>query len=102
MTRIEAIHAIQRVARGYISRKRAARAREAELMFIGMKPRPQEESEALRDAMSVTATKRKTEQVENREAYEDALEELHRSVMEEEGPEVRSILPALLRNPRNV
>lgn len=89
---------IQKVYRGYTSRRRAARARDEELVFIGMKPAPSDNSEELELALRQAQAKRKTEQLENKEAYEKALVGLHDTVLEEEGPEVREKLTQDRRN----
>ena len=47
---------IQKVFRGYIARQRAARRREEELIFIGMKPAPGDASRSLRSAFEVRLT----------------------------------------------
>ena len=89
---------IQKVYRGYTSRRRAARARDEELVFIGMKPAPADNSEELELALRQAQAKRKTEQLENKEAYEKALLGLHDTVLEEEGPEIREKLTQDRRN----
>lgn len=79
---------IQRLFRGYFSRKTATRERDEELVFIGMKPKVTDNSELETD-LQMSYSKRKQEQFENKEAYEKALEDLKIEVMEEEGPEMR-------------
>lgn len=83
---------IQKTFRGFMSRKRASEAREAELIFIGMKPAPGDSSEQLNKAMREARAKRKILQQEHKENYERSLIDLHKVVLEEEGPEVRERL----------
>ncbi|GMH89959.1 hypothetical protein TrST_g13451 [Triparma strigata] len=82
---------IQRLFRGYYSRSNAMRERDEELVFIGMKPKTYDNDE-LENDLKLSYKKRKQEQIDNREAYEKALEDLRLEVLEEEGPEMRDAL----------
>jgi len=83
---------VQRLFRGHRARLGAAREREDELVFLGMK-RPESLPPA-RDGMVPTPQevlraeqlKRKTEQAENKEAYAAALVDLKEEVRRDEGP----------------
>jgi hypothetical protein len=82
---------LQRMLKGFISRTEAARERENELMFIGMKPRKDNLS-LLENELNLAYIKRKQEQLENKESYEKALDDLKEIIMDEEGPEKREEL----------
>jgi hypothetical protein len=82
---------LQRVLKGFISRTEAARERENELMFIGMRPR-RDNLDVLDHELQLAYIKRKQEQQENKEAYEKALEDLKAIIADEEGPEKREEL----------
>lgn len=79
---------IQRLFRGCAARHRAKREREDELVYIGMKPPPYSNHE-LEHELNIAYVKRKQEQVDNKEGYEKALDDLRDLVIEEEGPEIR-------------
>ena len=79
---------LQRMMKGFISRTEAAKERENELMFIGMKPR-KDNLDVLEHELQLAYVKRKQEQMENKEAYEKALEDLKEIIADEEGPEKR-------------
>ena len=79
---------LQRMLKGFISRTEAARERENELMFIGMRPR-RDKLDTLDHELQLAYIKRKQEQLENKEAYEKALEDLKEIIADEEGPEKR-------------
>lgn len=81
---------IQKVFRGFLSRKRAARAREEELIFIGMRPKEDTLLDQMEEHNRVARLKTKTKQLENKEAYEQAKFSLRKVVLDEEGPAVRS------------
>jgi hypothetical protein len=82
---------LQKMAKGFIARRAAARERDNELMFIAMKPK-QDNVEMLGFEMELAHRKRKQEQAENKETYEKALEELKEIIMDEEGPDKREEL----------
>ena len=82
---------LQRVLKGFISRTEAARERENELMFIGMKPR-RDNLDVLDHELQLAYVKRKQEQLENKESYEKALEDLKEIIADEEGPEKKEEL----------
>ncbi len=79
---------LQRMLKGFISRTEAAKERENELMFIGMKPR-KDNLDTLEHELNLAYIKRKQEQMENKEAYEKALDDLKEIIADEEGPEKR-------------
>ena len=87
---------IQRLFRGYFSRAKASRERDEELIFIGMKTRKEggskSSNEELENDLEQAYRKRKQEQMDNKEAYEKALEDLDQVVHEEEGPEMKDRL----------
>ena len=60
-------------------------------MFIGMKPR-KDNFDVLDNELHLAYIKRKQEQLENKEAYEKALEDLKEIILDEEGPEKREEL----------
>jgi IQ and AAA domain-containing protein len=60
-------------------------------MFIGMRPK-KDDYDALSKEMNMAYVKRKQEQMENREGYEKALEDLKEVIADEEGPEKRDQL----------
>ena len=60
-------------------------------MFIGMRPK-KDNYDALSKEMNMAYVKRKQEQMENREGYEKALEDLKEVIADEEGPEKRDQL----------
>ncbi|RLN94800.1 hypothetical protein BBJ28_00015464, partial [Nothophytophthora sp. Chile5] len=76
---------IQRMFRGFFSRAAAARERDQELVFIGMKA-PATDRSALEKRLADARLQRRAEQTENKEEYERALVELHGVVASEEGP----------------
>lgn len=82
---------LQRMMKGFMARTEAAKERENELMFIGMRPR-KDNLDALDHELHMAYLKRKQEQLENKEAYEKALEDLKEIIAEEEGPEKREEL----------
>ncbi|CAM9614506.1 unnamed protein product [Laminaria digitata] len=87
---------IQRLFRGSAARKRARKEREDEMVYIGMKP-AESTLEQLQRELDIAYQKRKQEQAsrphtDNRDAYEEALEDLKDVVLEEEGPEMRESL----------
>eukprot|EP00981_Chlorochromonas_danica_P013134 scaffold5903_cov165-Ochromonas_danica.AAC.9 len=79
---------LQRMMKGFVSRVEATKERENELMFVGMKPR-KDDVDALQHDLNLAYIKRKQEQIENKEAYEKALEDLKEVIADEEGPEKR-------------
>jgi hypothetical protein len=79
---------LQRMLKGFISRSEARRERENELMFIGMKPR-KDNLQSLEKELNLSYVKRKQQQLENKESYEKALDDLKDIIMDEEGPEKR-------------
>lgn len=95
-TRVEMDHELaavnlQRMLKGFISRAEAARERDNELMFIGMRPR-HDNVDILDHELKLAYIKRKQEQLENKEAYEKALVDLMEIINDEEGPEKREEL----------
>lgn len=79
---------LQRMLKGFISRTEAAKERENELMFIGMRPR-RDKLDVLDHELQLAYIKRKQEQLENKESYEKALEDFKEIIGDEEGPEKR-------------
>lgn len=82
---------LQRMLKGFISRTEATRERKNELMFIGMIPR-RDNLDQLERELHLSYVKRKQEQLENKEGYEKALEDLKGVIEDEEGPEKREEL----------
>lgn len=82
---------IQRMFRGYHSRALAARERDEELVFIGMKPSGKDRSK-LEQQLADAKVQRRAEQAANKDEYERALVELHQTVAAEEGPFLREKL----------
>jgi hypothetical protein len=91
---------MQRLFRGFRARRQTEREREEELVFIGMKPKPKSHasgpdamsSEEIDRELELAYRRRKTEQAENKEAYERALVDLKEEVRREEGPGMREAL----------
>jgi hypothetical protein len=77
---------LQRVYRGYLSRREAERDREAELIFIGMRPAENKRIRELETELGKARLKRKDEQKEHRVEFDDALVAQHDVVRDEEGP----------------
>ncbi len=77
---------LQRVYRGYLSRRAAEKDRDAELVFIGMRPKDNDEISNLENMLSQARLKRKDEQKENRVEFDEALVQQHDVVRDEEGP----------------
>jgi IQ and AAA domain-containing protein len=77
---------LQRVYRGYLSRKEAERDREAELVFIGMRQSENSRIKELETELDRARLKRKDEQKENRVEFDDELVSQHDIVRDEEGP----------------
>lgn len=77
---------LQRVYRGYLSRREAERDRDAELVFIGMRPSENTRIKELENELARARLKRKDEQKENRVEFDDALVGQHDIVRDEEGP----------------
>merc|ERR1711991_987146 len=82
---IAATH-LQRMYRGFQSRKSALEDRENELIFIGMRPKPADNINVLEADLKDAKLKRKDEQVENRFEFDEALVKYHDVVRDEEGP----------------
>jgi hypothetical protein len=82
---------LQRMMKGYVSRKIANRERLNEFMFVGMDQR-NDNVDTLESELDIAHRKRKQEQIDNKDAYERALEELKDVILEEEGPEKREQL----------
>ena len=72
--------------RGYLSRREAERDRDAELIFIGMRPAENTRIKELETELGRARLKRKDEQKENRVEFDDALVGQHDVVRDEEGP----------------
>ena len=90
---------IQRLFRGFQSRRQALDERDSELVFIGMRPPPSTSvTKELDKELDAAYKKRKNEQSENAEAYSNALTELHQTVLEEEGPDMREQMMEERRN----
>ncbi|KAG7383978.1 hypothetical protein PHYPSEUDO_003147 [Phytophthora pseudosyringae] len=82
---------IQRMFRGFWSRAAAARERDAELVFIGMKA-PATDRSTLEKRLADARLQRRAEQLDNKEEYERALVELHGVVTNEEGPFMKEMM----------
>ena len=82
---------IQRMLKGFASRREATRERENELMFVGMQSR-KDNLDALEREMEIAYRKRKQDQLENKELYEKALDDLKDVIYQEEGPEKKEEL----------
>ena len=75
--------------RMFQSRRQAAEERDAELIFVGMRPSPDVDAGKLEKETAAVRIKRKKVQEEKRIAYEKALISLKDVVREEWGPEYR-------------
>ncbi|KAA0153265.1 hypothetical protein FNF27_01188 [Cafeteria roenbergensis] len=80
---------IQKVVRGFISRRRAAKAREQELVFVGMRPAPPGRLEQLEGAVREADAVRREEQRQFAEEYARARVDLKATVREESGADMR-------------
>ena len=80
---IAATH-LQRMYRGFQSRKSALQDRENELIFIGMRPKGREKIDALKGDLAESKLKRKDEQLENRYEFDEGLVKYHEVVRDEE------------------
>ena len=83
---------IQKLFRGFSARVLAAKTRDEELIFIGMKPDSNGLGDDLERELAIAHSKRKTEQAENKEAYAKALVDLKGEVARDEGPQIRDKL----------
>lgn len=79
------------IGRGYACRQSVIKQREEELVFLDMAPKSDKYNKYLKEK-NVTYIRRKQIQMENREAYENALESLKDKIIEEEGAETRDEL----------
>ena len=79
---IAATH-LQRMYRGFQSRKSALQDRENELIFIGMRPKGREKIDALKSDLAEAKLKRKDEQLENRYEFDEGLVKYHEIVRDE-------------------
>ena len=95
LTPREAATAIQRIVRGFTARRRAERERAAELRFLGMRDGPRPGLRGLEQALGGVVAGRLRTQAEHKEGLAKALPEVHKLVLEEEGPEVRDKLKAV-------
>eukprot|EP00949_MAST-11_sp_MAST-11-sp1_P002657 g2657.t1 len=77
---------LQRVFRGYQSRRAALRERDAELVFIGMRPKETKETASIESMLKESYIKRKDEQMENQLELDEELIKQHKVVRDEEGP----------------
>lgn len=89
-----AVTHIQRLVRGFISRRAVVKASEEEMQFIGMRPRIIGQSAEASDKnvthqLELAYIKRKAEQKGHIDGYERALIELKDVVADEEGPSMR-------------
>lgn len=80
----DAAISIQRMIRGILGKKSAQAERTNELMFLGMEKKI-DSTEVLKDELNKTYIKRKQEQLENKESYEQSLMALKQTVSESEG-----------------
>jgi hypothetical protein len=78
---------IQRVFRGFSARIATDEERENELVFVGMRP-GKDRVESLQKQLDISHRKRKQLQVDNKEAYEQALIDLQGTIMEEEAGDI--------------
>ena len=94
LTPAEAATAIQRIVRGFTARRRAARERAHELRFLGMRDGPRPALKGLELALGGVVASRLRTQAEHKEGLARALPEVHKLVLESEGPETRDKLKA--------
>ena len=83
---------IQKLFRGYAARVMAAKSRDEELIFIGMKPDYNGVGGDLERELDMAHQKRKNEQAENKETYAKAKIDLKEEVRRDEGPSMRDNL----------
>lgn len=90
----EAAVMMQKLARGFLCRKRAQRSRRAEASFIGTANAMRPGLSLLESTLAETAERRLQLQHEQKENYSSAMPSLLKQVTEEDGPSVRDALRA--------
>lgn len=84
-----AAKSLQRLFRGFNSRKKVVRSRDSEMVFIGMKHQNNDKIKLLEREKAKDLVKSKSDQKEYRIGYETGLVEAREMLMEEQGPEMR-------------
>ena len=84
--------AIQKIARGLLSRKKTSLCEKREKTLIGMRNHDRREMQEVENSLRNSYSLRKQEQSENHSLYEEALVQLKNIVLEEEGYEIREKL----------
>lgn len=84
-----AAKSLQRLFRGFNSRKKVVRSRDSEMVFIGMKHQTNDHIQMLEREKAKDLVKSKSDQKEYRIGYENGLVEAREMLLEEQGPELR-------------
>lgn len=85
---------MQRLARGFIARRRVARERSGELVFLGMRDAPRPALAGLEGSLAEAARLRRLDRANNKAAYDAALGDISKTVLSEEGAGLRDRLRA--------
>jgi IQ and AAA domain-containing protein len=80
---------IQRTLRGYLTRKHTKKMREEELEFVGMKPSVRSKEHDPLDKAAATRARRKLIQNQNELEYKQALIQIKKNLIEQEGPDIK-------------
>ena len=84
-----AAKSLQRLFRGFNSRKKVVRSRDSEMVFIGMKHQTNDHIHMLEREKAKDLVKCKSDQKEYKIGYENGLVEAREMLLEEQGPELR-------------
>jgi len=84
-----AAKSMQRLFRGFHSRKKVQRSRDSEMVFIGMKPKSNEHIKQLTSGLAKDRIKRKADQKDYKEGYAMGLVEARELLKDEIGPDLR-------------
>ena len=84
-----AAKSMQRLFRGFHSRKKVQRSRDSEMVFIGMKPKSNEKIKQLTAGLAKDRIKRKADQKDYKEGYATGLVEARALLEDEIGPGLR-------------
>ena len=83
-----AAKSMQRLFRGFHSRKKVQRSRDSEMVFIGMKPKSNEHIKQLTAGLAKDRIKRKADQKDYKEGYAAGLVEARELLQDEIGPDL--------------
>jgi len=94
MDQATAVILIQKMWKGFVTRKKTARMREEELVFIGMKAT---EEKNFQDDVELQRDRRRAVQQENEREYQNALVTIKEKLKDVEGPEMRESMQDQIR-----